>query len=98
MHAVPTTCVTARLVPSGDQSASCTSSKIFRGESPVMGTTARVPEGSKPQRHLRFSRIAISPEREIDRMSESGRLKRLDSLLPSRVQKSRDGSPFQDAP
>src|SRR5262245_8257858 len=46
----------------------------------------------------RSSEIAIWPVREIESTSASGSMSGLDSGLSGRVEKSRQGSPSQDAP
>ncbi len=56
----PTSRTTARLVPSGDQSAHCTCSSISRGAPPESGARARVPILTQAPMALLLSSTAIS--------------------------------------
>src|SRR5271154_1619145 len=86
--ALPTVWETARLDPSGDQSASLTFSSTSRGAPPESGTRAKVPElpSDSP------IKIAISPEELIERMRPSGKSSDRDSRLPERIEKIVIGS------
>ena len=72
----PTWRVTARLFPSGDQSASPTFSRISRGAPPARGTRASVPIVSKPNWKWRPSETASSPVDEIARRLAPAELQR----------------------
>jgi len=64
---------------------------------PPRETRARVPEVSNPERKWRPMEIAISPWREIERMSPGGSPSDRDSLLSARDVKSSSGRPSQAA-
>src|ERR1700676_4945535 len=85
----PTVRETARLDPSGDQSASFTFSRISRGAPPEIGTRARVPETPLLPTP---TRMAISPEELIERIFPPGRSSGRDSRLPGRMEKIVGGS------
>src|ERR1700680_4192154 len=85
----PTVRETARLDPSGDQSASVTFSRISRGAPPEIGTRARVPEAALLSAPIR---IAISPAELIERILPAGRSRLRDSRLPVRMEKIAGGS------
>src|SRR5437868_4878225 len=63
----PTSPTTARLPPSGDQSAHCTFSSISRGAPPANGALASVPTLTHVPVRWLFRATAISPEGETAR-------------------------------
>ena len=69
----PLSRATARLPPSGAQSAVSMSSRISRGAPPPSGTRASVPRLAHPNTKRRPSEIAISPFCAIDSTSAAGR-------------------------
>ena len=62
----PESRTTAKLVPSGDQSAHCTFSRTSRGAPPARGARARVPMVTHAPMALLFSKTAISDVEETD--------------------------------
>ena len=90
--------MTARLAPSGPQSAHCTSSRISRGAPPSSAAWATIPVQTKRPAQWRSRERAIWPVVETDRISASGSARALDSGLSGRVENSRQGCPSQLAP
>ena len=90
----PTSRATARLFPSGDQSASSTFSRTSRGAPPASGTRASVPTVSKPNRGRRLREMRQLPaggDREDARARERQRA-RFRAVGPRR--EDVEGEPF----
>src|SRR2546426_7125145 len=93
----PRSGTTAKFVPSGDQSAHCTPSRISRGAAPPSGTRASVPLLTKGSILRLPSSTAISPEADIESTSAFCSPKGRDSGLSGRVENSSTGLSSQAA-
>src|ERR1700743_2209583 len=88
---------TARLEPSGDQSAYSTPSIISRGAPPPSGWRASMLENSKPSSKRCVLPTASSPDGETAKISGMDSFNGRDSVLPGFAEKSEEPTPSQEA-
>src|SRR5690242_17952242 len=88
---------TASWDPSGDHSASATSSSIWRGAPPETGTRASVPAGWNEFWSFESRPIARSFDGEIEKRRASGTATALEPGPVARVEKTFDFTPFHAA-
>ena len=93
-----TTRRTARLAPSGAQSAAWTDSSTSRGAPPDSDARASVPEVVKGPTARAPREMAISPAGDTASTEDGGNASAADSGASGRVEKIRMGAPFHAAP